>query len=132
MEQMMTAAFDDTVDILDVVHDKALMKDMIAARTVFGYQSSSERKSSFSPILYATGARMCFVCCYHDFSETNGKSARSRPNDRRYGVNAGFIIVDQTNVRPFPHTAALCLQLPQFIARVGNDEIDHIRKAPDP
>jgi hypothetical protein len=28
----MTAAFDDTVDILHVVHDKALMKDMIAAR----------------------------------------------------------------------------------------------------
>jgi hypothetical protein len=31
MEQMMTIAFDDTVDILHVVHDKALMKEMIAA-----------------------------------------------------------------------------------------------------
>ena len=27
----MTAAFDDTVNILHVVHDKALMKKMIAA-----------------------------------------------------------------------------------------------------
>ena len=34
MEQMMTIAFDDTVDILHVVHDKALMKDMIAARKI--------------------------------------------------------------------------------------------------
>jgi hypothetical protein len=46
MEQMMTAVLDDTVDILHVVHDKAIMKDMIAAQTVFVFKSSSEGKSN--------------------------------------------------------------------------------------
>lgn len=39
----MTIAFDDTVDILHVVHDKALMKDMIAARS----RLESSLKTSF-------------------------------------------------------------------------------------
>lgn len=60
---MMTAAFDDTVDILHVVHDKALMKEMIAAQTVFP-EIRPERKISSNAALQEMVATMCSARCH--------------------------------------------------------------------
>jgi len=110
----MTAAFDDTVDILHVVHDKALMKDTIAARTFSA--SRAVQEESFIPTHSSTkwqqeGAlsdTSDYHTC-HSSSEASGKSARSRSSDRQYGATAGPTIVDQTSVRSLSPTAALLL-----------------------
>lgn len=47
----MTVTFHDTVDILHVVHDKPLMKDMISARTIFEFKSRPARKIRFNAAL---------------------------------------------------------------------------------
>ena len=59
MEQMMTIAFDDTVDILHVVHDKPLMKDMIAAQTIFERKSRPARKIHPNAVLSGIAALIC-------------------------------------------------------------------------
>jgi len=61
MEQMMTIAFDDTVDILHVVHDKPLMKDMIAARTISEFKSRPARKIRFNAALSEMAALICSI-----------------------------------------------------------------------
>lgn len=55
----MTIAFDDTVDILHVVHDKPLMKDMIAVRTISKFKSRPARKIRFNAALSEMAALVC-------------------------------------------------------------------------
>ena len=87
---MMTAAFDDTVDILQVVHDKALMKEMTAA------QVQSSRNSGIDVL-----RKSC-----HSSSETNGKSARSRQEIDSLKQLWAPIVANQTDIRLLCDTAA--------------------------
>jgi hypothetical protein len=57
----MTIAFDDTVNILHVVHDKPLMKDMIAARTISKFKSRPARKIRVNAALSEMAALICSI-----------------------------------------------------------------------